>query len=48
MVLGKTADNLDHVFHLIVRPKDRKEEQWDGARSGLQAALDVFNADEVV
>lgn len=22
-------------------------ERWEGARSGMQAALDVFNADEV-
>jgi intermediate cleaving peptidase 55 len=29
-----------------VRPKDEKEEIWDGARSGVQAAQDVFNADE--
>ena len=34
-------------FHLFVRPKDEKAELWDGARSGIQAALDVFNADEV-
>ena len=37
----------EYVFHLFVRPKDVKAEQWDGARSGEQAALDVFNADKV-
>lgn len=37
----------DHVFHLFVRAKDPKMEQWEGSRSGTQAALDVFNADEV-
>lgn len=36
----------DHTFHLYVREKDPKAEIWDGARSGTQAALDVFNADE--
>ncbi|KAF2857392.1 peptidase M24 [Piedraia hortae CBS 480.64] len=36
----------EYTFHLFVRPKDVKAEQWDGARSGIQAALDVFNADE--
>jgi intermediate cleaving peptidase 55 len=41
------VEDNDHEFHLFVRPKDPKAEQWDGARSGLQAALDVFNADEV-
>ena len=34
-------------FHLFMRPKDEKAELWEGARSGIQAALDVFNADEV-
>jgi intermediate cleaving peptidase 55 len=29
-----------------VREKDSKAEIWDGARSGSQAATDVFNADE--
>lgn len=29
-----------------MRPKDEKAEIWDGARSGVQAAQDVFNADE--
>ena len=35
-----------NTFHLYVREKDPKAEIWDGARSGTQAALDVFNADE--
>ncbi|KAI9790997.1 MAG: hypothetical protein M1816_004564 [Peltula sp. TS41687] len=35
-----------HVFHLFVRPKDAAAELWEGTRSGMQAALDVFNADE--
>ena len=42
--VGATAE---YVFHLFLRPKDPKAEQWDGARSGEQAAKDVFNADEV-
>ncbi|KAI4169741.1 MAG: hypothetical protein LQ343_005482 [Gyalolechia ehrenbergii] len=45
-VIGKTAAGDDHVFHLFVRPKDPKAEQWEGSRSGTQAAIDVFNADE--
>lgn len=44
---GKSSTSDDHIFHLFVRPKDVKAEQWDGVRSGTQAALDVFNADEV-
>ena len=44
--LGKSDDGTDHTFHLYVREKDSKAEIWDGARSGSQAATDVFNADE--
>ena len=46
-VISKCPNNDDdHQFHLFVREKDPKEEQWEGARSGTQAAVDVFNADE--
>lgn len=38
-------DGDGYVFHLFLRPKDAWKEQWDGARTGLQAAQDVFNAD---
>jgi hypothetical protein len=44
----KGDSDVEYTFHLFVRPKDLKAEQWDGARSGIQAALDVFNADEVL
>lgn len=44
---GKSSDGNDHHFHLFVRPKDAKAESWEGTRSGLDAATDVFNADEV-
>lgn len=41
------AGNSDeYLFHLLVREKDVKAEQWEGARSGTQAAVDVFNADQ--
>ena len=46
-VISKSPNNDDdHQFHLFVREKDPKEEQWEGTRSGTQAAVDVFNADE--
>ncbi|OAG34586.1 hypothetical protein AYO21_11280 [Fonsecaea monophora] len=45
-VIGKDPTGTDHTFHLFVREKDPKAEIWDGARSGTQAAKDVFNADE--
>jgi intermediate cleaving peptidase 55 len=46
-VIQKVGSGSNYTFHLFLRPKDAKAEQWDGARSGEQAALDVFNADEV-
>ncbi|CAO1597069.1 aminopeptidase [Xanthoria calcicola] len=45
-VIGKSTASDDHSFQLYVRAKDPKAEQWEGSRSGVQAALDVFNADE--
>jgi intermediate cleaving peptidase 55 len=45
-VIQKVGSSSEYIFHLFLRPKDMKAEQWDGARSGEQAALDVFNADE--
>ena len=35
----------DFAFHLYVRPKDARVEAWEGPRSGVDAATDVFNAD---
>lgn len=45
-VIGKSQDGHGHFLHLYVREKDRKAEIWEGSRSGTQAAVDVFNADE--
>ena len=36
----------EHTFHLFVRPKDSAKEKWEGSRSGIEAAQEVFNADE--
>lgn len=47
MHVEKGNSDVEYTFHLFVRPKDPRAEQWDGARSGIQAAQDVFNADEV-
>ncbi|KAI1906298.1 aminopeptidase [Ophidiomyces ophidiicola] len=45
-VIAKNESDDDYIFHLYVREKDPRSELWQGARSGTQAALDVFNADE--
>ncbi|KAF2737035.1 hypothetical protein EJ04DRAFT_461867 [Polyplosphaeria fusca] len=41
----ENLDNDEHKFHLYVRPKDPQAELWEGARSGIEAAEEVFNAD---
>ncbi|KAK8085089.1 metallopeptidase family M24 [Apiospora hydei] len=38
--------NNDYIFHLWCRPKNPKQEQWYGPWSGVDAARDVWNADE--
>jgi intermediate cleaving peptidase 55 len=45
MAVEKLDDSGAHDFHLYVRPKNPKAELWEGARSGIDAAEDVFNAD---
>lgn len=46
-VLRKTGDEPgDYIFHLFCRPKDPQSEQWNGPWSGVDAARDVWNADE--
>ncbi|KAL2012322.1 hypothetical protein VTN00DRAFT_5040 [Thermoascus crustaceus] len=45
-IIANDGSGDNHIFHLYVREKDPKAELWDGARSGTQAAKDVFNADE--
>lgn len=46
-VIQRVGSSAEYRFHLFLRPKNARAEQWEGARSGEQAALDVFNADEV-
>lgn len=36
----------DYLFTLFCRPKDETREQWMGPWSGLNAAKDIFNADQ--
>lgn len=46
-VIQKTGPGLDdYVFRMFVKRKNPKEEQWSGYRNGVEAAEDVFNADE--
>ena len=48
-VMENTGPNLgDYTFRMFVKPKDPKEEQWSGYINGVQAAEDVFNADEAL
>ncbi|KAL5114190.1 aminopeptidase [Pleosporales sp. CAS-2024a] len=43
-IIEKTGEH-EHAFHLYVRPRDARIEAWEGSRSGVEAAEDVFNAD---
>ncbi|CRK25477.1 hypothetical protein BN1708_004027 [Verticillium longisporum] len=36
----------DFTFHLFCQSKDATAEQWSGPRNGIQAAADIFNADD--
>ncbi|QKX58745.1 uncharacterized protein TRUGW13939_05872 [Talaromyces rugulosus] len=45
-IIANDGSGDNHVFHLYVQEKDPRIELWEGARSGTQAAVDVFNADE--
>ncbi|KAI0863885.1 peptidase M24, structural domain-containing protein [Xylaria cubensis] len=46
-VLRKTGDAPDdYIFYLLCRSKDPRTEQWNGPWSGVDAARDVWNADE--
>ncbi|PBP25755.1 putative xaa-pro dipeptidase [Diplocarpon rosae] len=45
-VIKREGISAEYTFHLFLRSKDARAEQWEGARSGEQAALDVFNADK--
>lgn len=46
-IIRKTGPTLgDYVFTMFVKPKDTREEQWNGYCNGVQAAEDIFNADE--
>ncbi|EGE03757.1 Intermediate cleaving peptidase [Trichophyton interdigitale] len=45
-IIANTGQPGEHTFYLYVREKDTRAELWEGARSGTQAAMDVFNADE--
>ena len=45
LAIIEKLDDGEHAFHLYVQPKDPKIEAWEGPRSGVEAAEDVFNAD---
>ncbi|KAI9151870.1 xaa-pro dipeptidase app [Paramyrothecium foliicola] len=48
-VIQKTGPTLeDYIFRMFVKRKDPKEEQWGGYRNGVDAARDIFNADDAL
>lgn len=49
MVIEKKGDNGadDVLLHMLVPPKNPKKELWEGPKSGLEGAYNIFNADLV-
>ncbi|KAM0464077.1 hypothetical protein ACHAO4_000804 [Trichoderma viride] len=46
-IIEKTGPKWgDYLFHMFVKAKNPREEQWSGYRNGVQAAQDVWNVDE--
>lgn len=45
--VAETGTDEDVRFHMLVPAKDPFKELWEGDRTGLEGAYDVFNADEV-
>lgn len=46
VVAPRASGSANHKMILFVRPRDPEKELWDGARYGVEGALDVFGADE--
>ncbi|BGP15230.1 aminopeptidase [Rhodosporidiobolus nylandii] len=48
LVLQKDSSAKGYKMTLLVRPKDSYDELWNGARSGIEGACEVFGADDAV
>ncbi|KAH8204449.1 hypothetical protein TruAng_001365 [Truncatella angustata] len=46
LIVKTGSQEDDYTFYLWSRPKDPKQEQWNGPWSGVDAARDVWNADQ--
>lgn len=40
--------NGEHMFHMFVPGKDPQKELWDGPRTGVENAMEMFNVDRVL
>lgn len=47
LLLEKDTTPKGYKMSMFLRPKDKDLELWEGARTGLQGAIDLFGADEV-
>ncbi|GAA6031071.1 hypothetical protein JCM8097_003990 [Rhodosporidiobolus ruineniae] len=48
LILQKDSSAKGYRMTLFVRPKDSYDELWNGARSGIEGACEVFGADEAI
>ncbi|CAH2350814.1 intermediate cleaving peptidase 55 [[Candida] railenensis] len=44
-VIQKLSDEEEVLLHMFVPPKDQSTQLWEGERSGVEGAMDFFNAD---
>ena len=44
---GNKGNDDDVVLHMLVPPKNEQRELWEGAKTGLDGAVEFFNADSV-
>lgn len=44
---GNTGTDEDVILHMLVPGQNKSKELWEGAKLGLEGAVEIFNADEV-
>ncbi|CAG8462887.1 1749_t:CDS:10 [Ambispora leptoticha] len=48
MILEKNDSPRGYKMTMFVLPKNQDDEMWDGTRTGVQGAIDIFGADEAI
>ncbi|GAA5975246.1 hypothetical protein JCM11641_004408 [Rhodosporidiobolus odoratus] len=48
LILQKDSSSEGYRMTMFVQPKDSYDELWNGARSGIEGAVEIFGADDAV